>query len=48
LKSLVEASGSPVEQIDSRWRRRCYKECFVGRHGRLYCSWKCYRPRVWW
>lgn len=47
LKSVVAADGS-VEQINYRWGRRCYRACHVGRHGRLWCTWRCYRPRRWW
>jgi len=48
LKSVVQASGGAIEQVDHRWGRRCYRQCHVGRHGRLWCTWHCYRPRRWW
>lgn len=48
LKSIAESSSSAIEKVDSRWGRRCYRKCFVGRHGRTYCTWKCYRPHRWW
>jgi hypothetical protein len=30
------------------WGRRCYRECYRGHYGRMYCTWNCYRPRRWW
>jgi hypothetical protein len=48
LTSVAGATEGRVEQIDYRWGRRCYRDCHVSRHGRLYCTWHCYRPRRWW
>jgi hypothetical protein len=49
LKTATIAEGGGVELATySHWGRRCYRECYRGRHGRLYCTWNCYRPRRWW
>jgi hypothetical protein len=51
LPALSVGSGATLELANYRergWGRRCYRECHVGRHGRTFCSWECYRPRRWW
>lgn len=50
LKSATAVDGGGVELATWRghWGRRCYRECYRGRYGRLYCTWNCYRPRRWW
>ncbi len=49
LQTATVADGGGVELANyGHWGRRCYRDCFVGRHGRTYCTWKCYRPRRWW
>ncbi len=46
LNIATAADGGGVELAS--WGRRCYRECFRGRYGRLHCTWRCYRPRRWW
>ncbi len=49
LKPVTVAEGGGVELATyGHWGRRCYRECHRGWHGRLHCSWECYRPRRWW
>lgn len=50
LTPVVDSSKAELQQVDFRhhWGRRCYRECHVGRYGRLWCTWHCYRPRRWW
>ena len=49
LQPLTVTDGGGVELASyPGWGRRCYRDCFIGRHGRTYCTWKCYRPRRWW
>lgn len=48
LNSVIGSNQIEIEKASYRWGRRCYRECHVGRHGRLYCTWHCYRPRRWW
>ena len=49
LPGLATASAV-TEKVSYRrgWNRHCWRECRIGRHGRLYCTWHCYRPRRWW
>ena len=49
LQTMTVTESGGVELANyGHWGRRCYRDCFVGRHGRTYCTWKCYRPRRWW
>jgi hypothetical protein len=48
LKTATADAGGGLQLVYGGHGRSCYKDCHVGRHGRVFCSWQCYRPRRWW